>query len=208
MKRRSFLQLCAAAVATRATSTAPRLICFGDSITVGAYSSTPDRAYVAIVARAMGYTLDNRAIGATTIADQVRLEILSADIRPPDIALFLTGYNDMRHATPLADYQASLAQAVAHLTANSATLFLGDCLRDTEEGYALFPPFDQGSDAAVTRFNAVIHAQPGVRQVGASAAFDPRNTIADLVHPNDAGHAQIAAAFLSVMQPRMYLPHV
>jgi len=206
MNRRSFVQCAAAAALALRCAPQPRLICFGDSITVGGYSSTPALAYVALVAAAMGYTLDNRAIGATRIAEQLTLEILPASVQPPNVALFLTGYNDMRHATPLADYRASLAQAVAWLTQDGATLFLGDCLRDTAEGYALFPPFDQGSDVGVDAFNQIIHAQLGVRHVFASAAFDPANTIADHIHPNDAGHAQIARAFLAAMRPHVYLP--
>jgi lysophospholipase L1-like esterase len=199
MNRRTFLQVASASALAPLVRATPRLVCFGDSITVGQGASTPEHTYAAIVARTLGYTLDNRAIGATRIADQLAREILITRVRPPDVALFLSGYNDMRHATPLADYQQMLAQAVAWLTQDGAALLLGDCVRGAQAGYGRYAPFDQGSDAAVVAFNQVIH---GFAYVAASAAFDPINSSADLAHPNDRGHAQIASAFLH----RQYVP--
>lgn len=174
------------------------LICFGDSITAGAGASTPSKAFAALVARAMGLTLDNRAIGGTTLAEQLARAILPTRIIPPNVALLLTGYNDMRRGTALEEYHVQLAHAVAHLTQDGAQLLLGDCLRMTKAGYAAYgPDFNHGSEARVSSFNGVIHL------VGASAAYDPANVSTDLVHPNDAGHVQIARAFLT--KPRAYL---
>lgn len=199
--RRAFLQVCAAATLALQLAPKPRLICFGDSVTAGAGASTPDHAYVARIAAQLGYTLDNRAIGGTVLAEQLTRAILPARIRPPDVALLLTGYNDMRAGTDLARYQAQLAQAVAHLTQDGARLYLGDCLRMTEAGYAAYGPmWAHGSDAAVAAINGAIHL------VGASAAYDPANVVADLVHPNDLGHAQIAAAFVAAMRTHVYVP--
>lgn len=208
MNRRTFLEVAAAAALAIKLAQTPRLICFGDSITEGRYSSTPALAYAALVASALGYALDNRAIGGTRIAEQLDQEILITRVYPPDVALFLTGYNDMRFGTPLADFQASLAQACAWLTQDGATLYLGDCVRGNQAGYALYGPFDKGSDVSVAQFNQIIHAQSGARHVFASAAFDPANSDPRLAHPNDAGHAQIAAAFLRAMRVRACLPYI
>src|SRR5688572_17128313 len=99
--RRQFLAACAVApLAPR-----PRLVAFGDSITVGVGASSPERAYAAIVARHLGRTLDNRAIGATTLAQQLERAIRPAALVPSDCVLFLTGYNDMRAGTPLDEYR-------------------------------------------------------------------------------------------------------
>jgi lysophospholipase L1-like esterase len=167
------------------------LICFGDSITRGAGASVPSTSYAAIVARALGLTLDNRAIGGTRLAQQPIVPV-----KKGDVALLLTGFNDMRYGVNLVTYRTTLTHAIAVMGQYGATVLLGDCLRMRPAAYALYPPFDRGSDAAVVAINAVIHAMTGVRHVAASAAFDPLNTIADQVHPNDAGHAQIAVAFV------------
>lgn len=200
--RRTFLRLLALAPIAR-LAPRPRLVCYGDSITTGHGASTPAHAYAALVAAAMGYTLDNRGIDGSRIVEQLQI---IAPVHPPDVALLLSGYNDMRNGTELAIYRARLVRAASRLTSAGATLYLGDCLRMTEAGYAAYAPSgNHGSEQIVADMNAIIRTMPA-RIVRASAAYDPMNVDSGLVHPNDEGHAQIAGAFLKAMRHRIYLP--
>lgn len=87
------------------------------------------------------------------------------------------------------------------------TVYLGNCLRMPAASYGMFAPFNKGSDAAVEAVNRMMGCLVcglqadglDVRLVDASAAFDPVNVAADGIHPNNAGHQQIADAFLLAM---------
>jgi acyl-CoA thioesterase-1 len=196
MNRRSFLTLAAFAVLP---APRPRLVAFGDSITAGVGASSPDRAYAALVASALHRRLVNYAVGGSRIAEQVE-HIKAAALLPGDTVLWLTGYNDMRAGTPIDEYRASLRGALAHL--RGYPLIVGGCLPMTEAGYRAYAPrWSHGSADTVAAYREALHALvPSARPV---AGYDPANN-ADLVHPNDAGHAQIAGAMLM----RAYLPHV
>lgn len=200
MNRRQFLTLAAVAALP---APRPRLVAFGDSITEGIGTSSPDRAYAAIVARSLGYTLDNRAVGGSRIAEQAA-HIRAAALRSTDVVLWLTGYNDMRGGTPVAEYAAALAEALTLL--RPATLIVGGCLPMTEAGYRAYGPrWSHGSDATAAAYRGVLRALwPAARAV---EGYDPTNN-SDLVHPNDAGHAQIAAALLTGLNTRVLLPVV
>lgn len=165
------------------------LLAFGDSITAGLGGAHP---YAPQVAARLGYTLDNRAVSGTRAAEHVAA-IEAATFAPHDRALWLSGYNDMRAGTALDAYADALR---AGLAACPVPLLLGNCLR--MQDYGTVPGWDAGSDARVDAMNAVIAEVvtgfPLVTLIDACAAFDPMNTD-DGVHPNDAGHAQLAQAF-------------
>jgi lysophospholipase L1-like esterase len=195
MNRRAFLQMLLLAPILPAPEPL-RLVTFGDSITSGYTSEHP---YVYRVARGFGRTLVNLAEAGTHIARQ-RQVIEGALLDRNDVALLLTGYNDMRGGTPIEEYQRDLVAAMASLQ-RAGRVLLGNCLRMTPVGYAL-PSGNAGSDARVQEFNRTIaRVYPGVIDI--CAAYDPQNVNADLVHPSNEGHAQIARAFL---YSRIYLP--
>ena len=83
-------------------------------------------------------------------------------------------------------------------------LFMGNTLRMNAAGYASIG----GSGVAVAAYN-VINASVAsslvadglkIHYVDASAAYDPNTEAqADNIHPNDSGHAAIAAAFIAAM---------
>jgi lysophospholipase L1-like esterase len=201
MNRRGFLAFCACIPAARLIPT-PRLLAFGDSITVGDGASAYTNGWAQLVARQTGLVLDNRAMSGTRMQEQ-QAAIAAATITPADTIVWLTGYNDMRIGTPLEDYRAGLRSALAGIPG----AYVGNCLRMLAASYAI-PPNDKGSDARVGDFNAVIAEEvraAGCRLVDASAAYDPRDSD-DTIHPNDTGHAAIARAFLVAMRRMVYLP--
>jgi lysophospholipase L1-like esterase len=205
MRRRAFLLLPLAALPFYALAqmTAPVLVGLGDSITGGMGASAYARCYAMLLASALGYTLDNRAIGGSTIATQ-HASVQATTTTP---VVWLTGFNDAHTAhTDLDIYTAALADATAWLTQADRALYLGNCLRKPG-----------GDDVLVAAYNAriasVVQAarQDGRRviPVDASAAYDPATMCGpDGAHPNDAGHAAIADAFLATMQRRVLLPIV
>lgn len=195
MRRRTFLRACAA---LPLTAYRLPLTAYGDSITAGWGASTPARSYAALVAAALGRALDTRAIGGSTIAQQL------AALQPPGAGpvILLAGTNDMRAGTPLAEYRAALADMVARLPG----VWVAGPLSMTPAGYAAYgPAWSHGSDAAVAAYRAATAELAGARYV--PVAYDPANVDPDLVHPNDAGHQQIADAFLRALLPwRVSLP--
>jgi len=173
-----------------------RLIVLGDSIGVGLGASTPSHAFAAIVATHRGMQLDNRAIVGSTLAT----EPIPADLHPGDTVIWLTGYNDMRAGHDPIVYGAMLRADVQAMVAQGAAVELAGCLPMADySGYG--PDWDHGNAALVAAYTAQIRAVPGA--IFIPLVYDPANVAPDGVHPNDRGHAQIAAAFL---HHAFYLP--
>jgi lysophospholipase L1-like esterase len=99
----------------------------------------------------------------------------------------------------------NLMYMAGNTTVSSAKVYVGNCLKMSTTGYAVGTGiFSFGSDAAVAGYNSAISqvvtdlAGDGlpVTYVDASAVYNPNTQVAvDNVHPNDSGHASIAAAF-------------
>ena len=183
------------AIRARAEEAPRRLIAFGDSITSGYLAAHP---YAVQLAAARQRPLVNFAVAGSHAAEQRQaIADAAASITPDDWVVWLCGYNDMRAGTPLAAFRATVDAALTDLRARTPWIWLGNCPRMTAAGYAL-PVGPYGSDAAVAAINAELAAAAdaaGVRLVDVSAAYDPANVLADLVHPHAAGHRQIAQAF-------------
>jgi acyl-CoA thioesterase-1 len=105
MSRRRFLHSMAALL----MAPSPRLVAFGDSITVGLYASTGAQSYAGI-AHHIGATLDNRAVSGS-IAVEHLAQIRAYVAQPADTVIYLTGFNDEWHGTDLEDYRATLRRA-------------------------------------------------------------------------------------------------
>lgn len=182
-----------------------RLVAFGDSITYGLGASAPDRAYIAQVAAAWGLPLANCAVSGSHLAE-IAACAAATPLTPADTVVALVGYNDMRAGTPLATFRAQLDGMLADVCGRAGRVRIGNCLRMTQAGYHEAHG-SAGSDAAVYACNqqiAAACAAAGAQLVDACGRYDPAHVTADLVHPNDAGHAQIAAAFVRPYQ--VFLP--
>lgn len=186
---------------------------FGDSISAGYGASSPDHAYANILGSILNYGVDNRAVGGSIIAQQLRDQILPYT-QPVELAVFLTGYNDMRTTTPIATYANLLEQALAHLVTKAGKILIGNCLFMTPAGYAAYgPQWNHGSDQRVAEMNQVIAQLCGTYRCSLadlSQSYQPAiHTSADLVHPNDTGHAVIAEAFEAAFnRSTLWLPLV
>jgi len=207
------LLLMAYGLTASATVTKPaptEWVAFGDSITVGFSASSEQTSFIGILEQAVG-PIDNQAVGATRIQDQ--LLTINAYTGKATHVIWLVGYNDMRAGTSLDRVQSDLQSAFERFTARQMIVYVGLCLRMTSEGYAAYGPiWNHGNDAAVEAINEVIRStvqQYPLVYVIDTAQYDPATGISsDLVHPNDYGHRQIAAAFLSQIALPIYLPIV
>lgn len=200
---RHFAPFCAIrAPLLRLAPPARRLVAFGDSITVGDGAHDHAFGYAQLLASRLGFLLDNCAVSGTRMIDH-RAAIEACTFRSSDVVIWLTGYNDMRIGTSLEEYQTDLRAALALIPG----AYVGNCLRMPPDSYAI-PPNDKGSDARVAEFNRVIAEEAsaaGCVPINACGAWDTR-LCDDTIHPNDAGHAQIARAFLRAMPRPVYLP--
>lgn len=189
----------------------PEIYAYGDSNTVG-FGVVPDSdAYVPRVGTAKGWAVTNRAFSGSKIADAEQIgRILADDLRVHHVILFLTGYNDMRFygttSDGLAQYETHLEDALDRFEAVGCDTYIANCLRMPAAAYSMGAPYDQGSDAAVALYNAVIQAQCAAHlqmtYVDVSALVDPTNLAlwqADLSHPTSAGHLIIANAILALI---------
>lgn len=188
MNRRAFVQLAGSILLCSSLPPRLRLITMGDSLTVGVGASDPDHGWPAIVARAYHRSLINVAVSSTRAAQQP-----APAVQPGDLVIWLTGYNDMRAATPIDQFAATVADRVQQVQAAGASIILAAGLRMTAAGYAAAAPtWDHGSDAAAAAYAAAI---AGLAAFVDLAAIAP-TPVADSIHPNDSQYAAIAAAIL------------
>lgn len=192
---------CSANEASKASFT-PDWIAFGDSITVGQGASSLDTSFIKQLEPLVG-PIENRAKSGSRIDEQY--QIINSYSGSARKAIWLLGYNDMRAGTDPATYWLYLDQALNDLTARGFAVYLGLCLKMTSSGYIAYgPAWNHGSDAAVDDLNSLIiqvaSRYPAVHIVN-TATYDPYTGISgDLIHPNDAGHWQIARAFIQAIQ--------
>lgn len=186
---------------------------FGDSLTGGAGASAYQYTYIGRLQEEFGPI--NNLAGQPKIVNQYSA-IMAYNGFEPNIIL-LSGYNDMRTFTTLEMYRYYLDKILEIFASNGKRVYLGNCLKMTPEGYIKYAygPARIEGDARVDQFNQVqreVAAKyPGVIVVGMDG-YDPHNN-SDGFHPNDAGYAQIAAAFATVIKSKainnkIYLPAI
>ncbi len=155
------------------------VVAFGDSITAG-FGVSSNNDYVARLASRTGNSIINAGrIGDTTGDALTRLNsaVLS---RNPDIVIVFLGGNDVLQSVPIPTRVSNITSIVQQIRADAAAVILidmGSGVLDAFNG-ALPGIASQTSSTLVTGVLEGIFGVPGF--------------MADLVHPNDAGHAIIA----------------
>ncbi len=186
-----------------------RLTAYGHSWVHGSGATGSERALVNMTARGLDCAADNRGVGGT-LGPQTA-ERVSAQ-QPPDSMMFLlmTGLNDARLHGPcvgaLDRYSAALHSIVRVLQAASPEALIVAVEQPHLLDYSLHPPHDRGSNDDVNAYNVrlrqVVGSYRGVLLVTVGR-WDPRTMLAeDTVHPNDAGHAEVARAVVQSVQSR------
>ena len=165
--------------------TAPLWVALGDSLTQGIGASSIEQGWVlqtqrALAAHGAPHRVVNLSISGARVADVLDRELpaLTGLAVPPALVTVLIGSNDivkrdLRHALPQ-HFEALLA-------AVPAGTFVG------------VVPHAHGVQAAVTE--QVERAQRAGAVTAVPLHFAPHERASDHFHPNDAGHAAIAAGF-------------
>ena len=176
------------------------LTAYGHSWVHGDGASDPARRFVDLAARRLGCVPNNFGIGGTSSTQTADLVVREP---PPASLLYLvmTGLNDARlHGTSKAldSYAAALQTIFRALTTADPSALLIAVEQPHLVDYSLHAPHDRGSDALIDAYNqrlrSVVSRRPRVVLATASD-WDPRMMLAaDTVHPNDAGHLELARA--------------
>ncbi len=210
MERSAFLTLLAgAAAATRAL----HIVALGDSLALATGASRSDGgfifpAYRQLLATYPGSMLDNVAIGGSTAADVLRLQLPRIAPIAPDIAILCVGGNDVVRRTPREEFARTYHALVATLRTAAPRAKLICC---GVPDVAVSPIFaDERADVAALSAadNDVVRAT--AQRAGASYVdfyaitsghgSDGRFFSRDRFHPSDAGYALLSAAFVPVLR--------
>ena len=202
------------------------MVAFGDSITAGLNASDAAHRWANIVATTTGYTLVNAGAASTTLQNTVQntVAVLGAAASGngrdtyvarvcanyPGRVYILYGLNDLRldDAAYTANlFETDLGEVIDGLTTayelEAADIYIGSppYVQDYTIGA---PEWDGGSIAkhqAYTAKCAAVAAAKGCKYADVYQAMIDGGGASllsiDGVHPNDAGHAIIAAAFLA-----------
>ena len=156
------------------------VVAFGDSITAGV-GTTGNNDYVSLLSNRTGTTIINAGrSGDTTGSALARINsaVLSRDA---DIVIVLLGGNDLLQGVPVQQRIANITTIVQQIRADGAEVIL--------VGLGNGPPLDpfEGALPGIATQNSATLV-PGILE----GIFGVPSLMADLVHPNNAGHAIIA----------------
>jgi lysophospholipase L1-like esterase len=185
---------------TRRNTPTPRLAAYGHSWVAGEAASRPERGLTELAAALLGMSPVNRGIGGSSAPETAALVRREGAVRA-EAYVVLMGLNDARlhgmDATALDAYTSALETVVtACEAASDAVVLLVE--QPPLLDYRGYPPHDQGSTAAVEEYNrrmeqvAARHRQAVLVHVDSWDATTMLDD--DAVHPNDRGHATLAAA--------------
>ncbi len=186
-----------------------RIVVLGDSLAFGTGASAPRnafifRAFLRVRAQHPNSRIDNYAIGGSTAADVLRLQVPRLAHARADVVVICVGGNDVVHRIAAADFARTYANLVAQVRAlqpHAAVVCCG------VPDVGLSPLFTGADHDAVTRLSRLNDA--AIRSIAqrASATFvdlyattlrehgDVNRFLSeDRFHPSDAGYAELADA--------------
>jgi lysophospholipase L1-like esterase len=186
-----------------------RIVVLGDSLAFGTGASAPRnafvfRAFLRVRAQHPGSRIDNYAIGGSTAADVLRLQVPRLAQARADVVVVCVGGNDVVHRVAAAEFARTYAALVARTRAlqpHAALLCCG------VPDVGLSPLFTGADHDAVTRLSRQNDAAIRTLAQRAGAAFvdlyatttrehgDVNRFLSeDRFHPSDAGYAELADA--------------
>lgn len=180
-----------------------RVLVIGDSYSAGVGASSTDNSWIGLVARHQGWQVSNMAIGGTgylaspTGDDCLRPScpaygavLQNVDTRNFDLVLISGGRNDVGESARrvTAAIESSLSFAAARFGASR--VIVSSAVWDSRDA----PP----QVSVINRDIASVCQQRGLTYVdlGEPLRDRPDFLTQDGIHPNDAGHAALADAFL------------
>jgi lysophospholipase L1-like esterase len=179
-----------------------RLVIFGHSMPEGGGASDVAHGYAELTAEATGLQLVNLSEGGTVASTAANTMASSAAVGPHDAVVIHTGMNDIfRRRDDAADLG---REAIERLLAGTAEAKHRVLVLECQPDSWLDTPPAVDLQAAYDAWNQMIReeavAWPGVELLDTCAEWDPKQfTDPPKYHPNDEGHALIAAALTALL---------
>ena len=178
-----------------------RLALYGHSWVAGEAASRPERSLSDLAGARLGMTPINLGVGGSSTLEAAALVSRCGVVRA-EAYLILTGLNDARlHGTDpaaLDAYSSAMETVVTACEASGPDAVVLLIEQPPLLDYSGYPPHDQGSLPALDAYNRRLalvadrHRQAVLVHVD---GWDPAAMLDDdTVHPNDRGHATLAAA--------------
>lgn len=190
-----------ASAATQPTSIGRplRIVALGDSLTSGRGISK-DEAYPAILERmlkdaGLPYTVSNHGISGDTTADALRRLTAALD-EQPSIMIVALGANDGLRGVPVATVRSNLEKIIEAAQARHIDVLLCGMEALPVLGWQYTIDFHEIYPTLATRYNLPLVPFMLAGVIGNQRLLQP-----DMVHPNAAGAAEIAAAIWPYLQP-------
>jgi acyl-CoA thioesterase-1 len=155
------------------------VVAFGDSLTAG-FGTTGNGDYVSLLSNRTGVAIINAGrIGDTTADALARINgaVLSRD---PDIVIVLLGGNDLLQGVPVPQRISNITSVVQQIRTDGAIVIL------VGVGHPPIDPFD-GALAGIASQTSSSYV-PAILE----GIFGVPSLMADVIHPNNAGHAIMA----------------
>ena len=188
VSRRTFTLLLSASVALAAvpacndSPTAPSavtVVAFGDSITAGV-GTTGNNDYVSRLADRTGVAIINAGRSGDTTASALARIDSAVLARDADIVIVFLGGNDLLQGVPVQQRITNITSIVQQIRADGAAVIL------VGVGSGAIDPFEGALAGIASQTSSTF--VPAVLD----GVFGVSSLMADLIHPNNAGHAIIA----------------
>jgi lysophospholipase L1-like esterase len=193
---------------------AVRIAVLGDSLALGTGASNPRngfvfRSYLAVRERRPGSEIDSYAIGGSTVADVLRLQVPRLAHERADAVVICVGGNDVTHRVAPARFAATYAALLARVRALQPHAAIVCCGVPNVGFSPLFTGTDHDEVARLARADdAAVRAsahRAGARFADLYAATSAKRADInaylsdDRFHPSDAGYAALAAVLTPVL---------
>lgn len=190
-----------------------RLLVFGHSIAYGYGASSLGTSWAHLVSASSCRPLTNYGNGGDLSADTVNVIDHAGPYKAGDVAVIETGINDARLFGADADavnrYWANISEMLWTLRLPNGTPVPVVLVADPgigAAGWGTYPPYDRGTQAVADQYASELHAVaagwPAGTVVDVRGSWSDADISADLVHPDDAGHALIAGAVTAALSAR------
>lgn len=166
------------------------IVCLGDSLTAGV-GATPEEAYPALLARALGLPVINAGVPGDTSGDALRR--LEADVlaHHPEAVILLIGGNDLLRRAPRDVFERNLHEMLARLRAAGIPVLLVQ-----QASIPLLADFSSCYRQAATRHGALLLPNHLIQ----SFYRRPNTYIADSIHWNARAHREFADELLKYLE--------
>lgn len=176
-----------------------RIVALGDSLTSGKGMSR-DQAYPAVLEQrlkdaGLPYTVSNHGVSGDTTADALRRLNATLD-EQPTIMIVALGVNDGLRGVPVTTVRANLETIIEAAQERHIDVLLCGMEALPVLGWQYTLDFHELYASLAAKYNV-----PLVPFIMSGVIGNQRLLLPDMVHPNPAGAAQIAAAIWPYLQP-------